>query len=99
MRAVKASGGWAVRVSDKEILSSQLVLTKESGVLAEPAAAAAFAALEKDRDHLVSVLGKEASITVLLTGTGFKDMKAFDGAVSLPESIENSVEAVKALPF
>ena len=62
-------------------------------------AAAAFAALEKDRDHLVSVLGKEASITVLLTGTGFKDMKAFDGAVSLPESIENSVEAVKALPF
>ncbi len=99
VRAVKASGGWAVRVSDKEILSSQLVLTKESGVLAEPAAAAAFAALEKDRDHLVSVLGKEASITVLLTGTGFKDMKAFDGAVSLPESIENSVEAVKALPF
>ena len=99
VRAVKASGGWAVRVSDKEILTSQLVLTRESGVLAEPAAAAAFAALEKDRDHLVSVLGKEASITVLLTGTGFKDMKAFDGAVSLPESIENSVEAVKALPF
>ena len=58
-----------------------------------------LAALEKDRDHLVSVLGEDASVVVLLTGTGFKDMKAFDGKVRLPESIENSAEAVRALPF
>ena len=98
-RSVIASQGWAVRVSDEEILDSQLTLTRESGVLAEPAAAAAYAALEKDRDHLVSVLGEDASVVVLLTGTGFKDMKAFDGKVRLPESIENSAEAVRALPF
>ena len=98
-RSVIASEGWAVRVSDEEILDSQLTLTRESGVLAEPAAAAAYAALEKDRDHLVSVLGEDASVVVLLTGTGFKDMKAFDGKVHLPESIENSAEAVRALPF
>ena len=88
-----------MRVSDEEILDSQLTLTRESGVLAEPAAAAAYAALEKDRDHLVSVLGEDASVVVLLTGTGFKDMKAIDGKVRLPESIENSAEAVRALPF
>ena len=97
--AVKESGGWAVTVSDERILESQLELTRESGVLAEPAAATAFAALEKDRDHIVSELGQDASIVVLLTGTGFKDMKVFDNRISLPEPIENSVEAVKKLKF
>ena len=96
---VKKSGGWAVTVSDERILDSQLELTRESGVLAEPAAATAFAALEADRDHLVSVLGENASIVVLLTGSGFKDMKVFDNRISLPEPIENSVEAVKKLKF
>ncbi len=98
-RSVKESGGWAVKVSDEAILESQITLTRESGVLAEPAAAAAYAALEKDRDHLVSVLGEDAVAVVLLTGTGFKDMKAFDGKAKLPPSIENSVEAVRNLPF
>ncbi len=97
--AVKESGGWAVTVSDERILESQLELTRESGVLAEPAAATAFAALEEDRDHIVSELGQDASIVVLLTGTGFKDMKVFDNRISLPEPIENSVEAVKKLKF
>ena len=96
---VKKSGGWAVTVSDERILDSQLELTRESGVLAEPAAATAFAALEADRDHLVSVLGENASVVVILTGSGFKDMKVFDNRISLPEPIENSVEAVKKLRF
>ena len=96
---VKKSGGWAVAVSDERILDSQLELTRESGVLAEPAAATAFAALEADRDHLVSVLGENTSVVVLLTGSGFKDMKVFDNRISLPEPIENSVEAVKKLRF
>ena len=96
---VKKSGGWAVTVSDERILDSQLELTRESGVLAEPAAATAFAALEEDRDHLVSVLGENTSVVVLLTGSGFKDMKVFDNRISLPEPIENSVEAVKKLRF
>ena len=96
---VKKSGGWSVTVSDQKILDTQLVLASESGVLAEPAAATAFAALEADRDHLISELGKDASVVVLLTGTGFKDMKVFDNRVSLPEPIENSVEAIKNLHF
>ena len=95
---VRESGGWAVTVPDQAILDSQLVLTSLAGVLAEPAAACAYAALEKDRDHLISELGADAEVAVLLTGTGFKDMKAFDGRVSIPPAIENSVEAVRALP-
>lgn len=96
---VKASFGWAVRVSDKEILDSQIELTSQAGVLAEPAAACAYAAFKKDVEHFKKTLGEEAVAVVLLTGTGFKDMKAFDGRVSMPPAIENDVEEVKKLNF
>ena len=98
-RYVKESGGWCVRVTDKELLDAQLTLTREAGVLAEPAAATAYAAFEKDLDHVKAELGEDAETVVLLTGSGFKDMAAFDGRAVLPEAIENSVEAVKALKF
>ncbi len=94
---VKESKGWAVRVTDEEILESQLVLTRQSGVLAEPAAACAFACFEKDSEYMKKELGRDATVVVLLTGTGFKDMKAFDGRVTLPPAIENSIEEVKKL--
>ena len=97
VRYVKESQGWAVRVSDEEILDAQLTLTKNQGILSEPAAACAYAAFEKDKDHLRATLGAEASVVVLLTGTGFKDMKAFDGRAVLPPAIENSVEEVRKL--
>ena len=96
---VKSSNGWAVTVTDEEILESQLTLTRYAGVLAEPAAAASYAALEKDRDHLVAELGKDAKVVVLITGSGFKDMKAFDGRASIPEAIENSIDEIKKLSF
>ena len=83
--AVKCSEGWAVTVHDEGILDAQLTLTRYAGVLAEPAAACAYAALERDRDNLVSRLGKDAEAVVLITGTGFKDMKAFDGRAAIPE--------------
>ena len=97
--AVKCSEGWAVTVPDCGILDAQLTLTRYAGVLAEPAAACAYAALERDRDNLVSRLGKDAEAVVLITGTGFKDMKAFDGRAAIPEAIENSVEELDKLSF
>ena len=98
-RYVKESKGWTVRVSDEEILDSQIDLTSKAGVLSEPATACAWAAFKKDKDHFVSELGKDAVAVVLLTGSGFKDMKAFDGRVQMPDAIENSVEEVKKLNF
>ena len=97
VKLIKESGGWAVRVSDDEILDAQLVLTRSQGILSEPAAACAYAAFEKDKDSLKAKLGENASVVVLLTGTGFKDMKAFDGRASLPPAIENSVDEIRNL--
>lgn len=98
-RYVIESEGWAVTVTDQEILDSQLELTSKAGVLAEPAAACAYAAFKKDKENFKSKLGENATAVVLLTGSGFKDMKAFDGRVSLPNAIENSEEEVAKLPF
>lgn len=99
VRYIKESNGWAVTVTDNEILDSQLELTSKAGVLAEPAAACAYAAFKKDAENFKKTLGEDATAVVLLTGSGFKDMKVFDGRVSLPKAIENDIEEVKRLPF
>lgn len=99
VKYIKQSKGWAVSVDDKEILDSQLELTSKAGVLAEPAAACAYASFKKDKEHFTKELGENATAVVLLTGSGFKDMKAFDGRATLPEAIENNVDEVAKLPF
>lgn len=99
VKYIKQSKGWAVTVSDNNILDSQLELTSMAGVLAEPAAACAYASLKKDTEHLKNELGEDATVVVLLTGTGFKDMKVFDSRVSLPKAIENDPKEIAKLPF
>lgn len=96
---IKDSDGWSTEVSDDEILSAQTELTGEAGIFVEPAAACAFAAFKKDAPMLKEKFGDDVKVNVLLTGTGFKDMAVFNGRVSLPEPIENSVDAVKNLVF
>lgn len=95
VRYINETKGWSVEVSDEEILAAQLELTRDSGVFVEPAAACAWAGFQKDHEKLLAKYGESVSVCVLLTGTGFKDMAVFDGRISLPESIENSVEAVE----
>lgn len=96
---IKDSDGWSTEVSDEDILTAQRELCAEAGVFAEPAASCAFAAFKKDAAMLKERFGEDVSVTVLLTGTGFKDMKVFEGRVTIPEAIENSTQAVKNLKF
>ena len=94
VRYIHETDGWAVEVSDEEILAAQLELTREAGVFVEPAAACAWAGLRKDVQHVKDRFGQDVNTCVLLTGTGFKDMAVFEGRIALPESIDNSVEAM-----
>lgn len=91
---IHACKGWTTVVSDEEILSAQLELTKDAGLFAEPAAAAAWAGCKKDIELIKENFGENTSIGILLTGSGFKDMGVFNGRIKIPESIDNSVEAV-----
>lgn len=94
VRYINETEAWAVEVDDAEILEAQLELTKDAGIFVEPAAACAWAGFLKDRQQLSNRFGTDVSVCILLTGTGFKDMAVFDGRVTLPESIDNSPEAV-----
>ena len=94
VKRLKECDGWATVVKDKDILEAQLSLAKNAGVFVEPAAATAYAALEKDASMLVEKFGEDVNVGVLLTGTAFKDMAVFEGKASVPAAIENSKEAV-----
>lgn len=91
---LKAYEGWCTEVTEQEILDAQMDLVHDSGIFVEPASATAWAALNKDKEMLKERYGEDASICVLLTGIGFKDMAVFDGRVKMPEAIENSAQAV-----
>ncbi len=88
---IKGCGGWAVEVKDAEIVSAQLELAAEAGVFVEPAAAAAWAGFRRDAEGLP----KDAEVIVLLTGIGFKDMKAVTASVKLPEPVDPNLRAVE----
>lgn len=78
VRAITDSGGCAVAVTDSEIRHAILELGKE-GVFAEPASAAALAAMH----HLDC---KNERVALVITGHGLKDPAAFRGQASASRS-------------
>ena len=88
-----ASGGIAVAVSDGEILEAMPLLGRTAGLFAEPAAAAAVAALVKlvERGDVSSA----ERVVVLSTGHGLKDVDAALQAVEAPEALDCSIDAVR----
>jgi threonine synthase len=69
---LKRYGGRCVTVSDDEILESQHRLARLSGLFAEPAAAASYAGFRKIRREIPA----DASVVLLVTGSGLKDIDA-----------------------
>jgi threonine synthase len=90
---LRRSSGRAVEVSDAEISSAQLALARGCGIFVEPSSAAAWAGFLKDRENT----DPSATVVVLLTGTGFKDTRAAEGLVSLPEPCDPSLDAAVEL--
>ena len=92
LNALRETQGYGVVASDSEILSAMTEVTSETGIFIEPAAAAAWAGLKKAREagHITS----EESAVLLLTGSGLKDIASAEKAVTIPESIPPSLEAV-----
>ena len=83
LRALKDSNGDSILVSDQNILSAQQRLAREKGIFCEPSAAASFAGFLKY--HLENPLRSSEKIVILLTGSGMKDLKAAEKAVSEKE--------------
>src|SRR5262249_17029429 len=72
LEAVRASEGEFVTVSDELILSAVDVLARSSGLLAEPAGAAALAGLVK---HCSEGKSPDGLVVVPITGSGLKDQR------------------------
>jgi len=91
---LKYQGEW-MTVNDQEIIRASSELARETGLFAEPAAAAAYAGYSKMCDE--GNIPDNTSNVVLLTGSGLKDVKAVNSIISMPESIEKDINQLKKL--
>lgn len=72
MRAVRDSGGAFVSVSDEQILAAIPELARQTGVFAEPAAAATLAGLRQAQQ--IGAIRPSDRVVLLITGSGLKDV-------------------------
>lgn len=93
--AIKDSGGFAISVSDAEILDAIPRIARGSNVFAEPAAAATYAGLRKAvREGKVK---ENESVVLLVTGNGLKDIQSAMKSVGKPYLINPEIEELKKL--
>ena len=94
LRAVRATGGTFVRVSDEMIRRAIPSLAQLSGVFAEPASAAAFAGLQKATE--TAIIQPEESVCLISTGNGLKDVARAREAVGDGIRVAADLSAVRA---
>lgn len=90
VRAIQASEGRGVKVSDDEIIAAIPKLARETGVFAEPAAAAAYAGFMKLCES--SAISSRERVLLMLTGNGLKDVDAVRQAVGEPMRVAPDIE-------
>ncbi|MDP3544393.1 MAG: threonine synthase [Elusimicrobiota bacterium] len=93
VKALKESGGFAVLVSDREILAAIPALARGASVFAEPAGAAAYAGLAK-----CAASGKvreNDSVVIVVTGSGLKDIASAMKVSGRPHEVGTSMATVR----
>jgi len=93
LRAATRTGGAYLTVTDAEILQALAALGRREAIFSEPAAAAAFAGLQKAR--AAGQIGPDDSIVVMLTGSGLKDVRAAMQAAGQAAVIEPRLDALQ----
>ena len=78
--------GESIIVSDKEIISASKVLSENTGIFSEPAAATAFAGMLKYAEK--ELIDQNSKNVVLLTGSGLKDLNSVQGIIEIPKPIK-----------
>lgn len=90
VRAIRESGGSALKVSDEEIIAAIPLLARETGVFVEPAAAAAYAGFIKLCDG--GGINSGDRVLLMLTGNGLKDIDNARRAVNEPMHVRPDFE-------
>ncbi len=85
-------GGQCILATDEEILFAQKELSSKCGLFSEPASAAAYAGLLKQKKFIDS----NEICVVLLTGNGLKDINSAHKKIRIPK---NTINSLKDLDF
>lgn len=92
-KAVAESGGATMTVTDDEILAAIPEIARTTGIFAEPAAAAPWAAVK--RLVLDKTIDPEELVVCIVTGNGLKDVPAAIATVGKPPVIDPTLDAVR----
>jgi threonine synthase len=70
LESLKESGGFAISVSDEEMIEAGIIIARNEGIFAEPASSAPVASLKK---HMIQDrIDHDAKIVCLITSSGLK---------------------------
>ena len=93
VKAILHSAGEAVTISDAEILAAIPDLARSTGIFAEPAAAATWAAVQQMvRNDRIT---KHELVVCVVSGSGLKDVAHASEVAGKPLVIDPSIEAVR----
>jgi threonine synthase len=95
MRAVRQTGGAYVSVSDEAILAAIPELAQQTGVFAEPAAAATLAGLRQAQ--LEGAIAPNERVVLLVTGSGLKDIRSAMRSVGTAHEVGATMADVRNL--
>jgi len=95
VRAVRESKGYAMTVTDREILKAIPALARGANVFAEPAGATAYAGLAKAA-AAGRVRGNDTAV-IVVTGNGLKDVASAMKAVGRPHKVGTDMASLRRL--
>ncbi len=92
---IQKYNGETLTIEDKDILKASSALAKNTGLFAEPAAAAAFAGFLAYFER--KIINNNSKNVILLTGSGLKDINSVKDLIDIPKSIHPSISELKKL--
>ena len=85
--------GENILVNDDEIIAASKVLSSNTGIFTEPAAATAFAGFLSYYNN--NKLKEESKNVVMLTGSGLKDLNAVQSIINIPAPVNPTISDVE----
>lgn len=95
VKAIKESKGFAITVTDNEILHAIKDVARKANIFGEPAGVASFAGLQK-AIHTGKVK-KHETVVVLITGNGLKDIESAMKCTGSPFLIKPDIKSLKGI--
>lgn len=95
LKAIKESGGFAVSVSDAQIIQAIPELAREVSVFGEPAGVVPLAALQKAVEN--NMIKEGEKVILLITGSGLKDIDSAMKSVGKPLKISPDIKELEKI--